>query len=178
MTISEDLRKQFEAKDVAVLKHKENAKYITGFTCKERVLDATKGEYMWVIKSCYLEMNSPQLMKGVTCGLWVVHGTLTIPELGSWDAIGTAPAFNEDAAKAAATDAFKVAASYAGVALDLYDKDWVPAYDAPKQQATRAVQSMAMQTPSAGVYDGSAGEQCPKCHAPTGKLHGKPCNGK
>ena len=47
----------------------------------------------------------------------VVHttGTLTIPGLGSRTGIGTAPVDNEDAAKAAASDALKKAGSLFGI---------------------------------------------------------------
>lgn len=154
--------------------------YVSGADVIKRVIDATGGHFTWSVTS----IQMVQEQSGHGC--WLVRGTLTIPELGSRDGIGTHPAEGIDAAKAAETDAFKRAAVKFGVALSLYlDEQPVephqtfridqpkPAQDAPGDRkralARVALEAGRVASPPIAI------RQCPMCHAPEGKPHASRC---
>lgn len=166
--------------------------YVPGGDVIARVIQATDNAFGWTV-------DHVELMQQNEAAYWVVRGTLTIPELGSRDGLGTHPAESVDAPKAAETDAFKRAAVKFGVALHLYTDDPVAnAKDAPaavhpnpEPVTRRPVQRTVAPRPlryERDEYSQVAPEPvrrpaavrtdvgpCPECHAPEGRPHATRC---
>jgi hypothetical protein len=154
--------------------------YVSGAEVIKRVLNATGGRFTWSVTS----IQMVQEQSGHGC--WLVRGTLTIPDLGCRDGIGTHPAEGVDAAKAAETDAFKRAALKFGVALSIYLEEQPvepheairgpelgPMREAPTERQ-RALARMAFDS-SRVASPPIAVRPCPICHAPEGKPHTARC---
>lgn len=151
--------------------------YVEGVDVVRRLLAATDPNtlidhgcgYDWTVLRC------DRIERG-TSAIWLVHGRLNIVPLGSRDGIGTANDETEDSPKAAAKDALKVAASLFGVALDLYDKEFLSGgsgAESPHAAQRNGTQAPQAAGPAAGAWEGEG--SCPSCHAPTGKRHGTTC---
>ena len=102
--------------------------YVPGGDILDRIIEATQGIYDFeIIDLRYVEgatlVNKKTGETYTSPAVWMIHGRLTMPGLGSRDAVGTAVALNEDAVKSAETDAIKRCAVKFGVALHLYRAD-------------------------------------------------------
>lgn len=130
--------------------------------------------FTWEVKSLQVQGDGKD-------SLWVCIGTLTIPELGSRDGVGTDKVWkgqypSEEAAKAAATDAFKRACVLFGIGIGLYEKEEDnPDYLASKggKNQRPRIQERPGEEPNLKPYAANGG-QCPECHAPNGK-HATKC---
>lgn len=150
--------------------------YVAGGDIARRLLDATNNEFTWVIADVTLFPSETGK------GYWVVRGTLTVPELGSRDGVGTASNDSVDSAKCAETDAFKRAAVRFGVALGLYEEDAAPVNGGGAQRAHaeapiaghRSATRINSETVR-GNGNGNGNGSCPDCHAPQGRPHGTRC---
>ena len=163
-----DLMKPFGGNDVKSRKGGggKTFAYVAGKDILGRVIEATRSEFDWtILKIRYspglIRLNTQTSETYTTPGVWLVHGRLNIPEMGSKDGIGTAIEENEDAAKAAETDAFKRCATKFGIALDIEGAAATP--------PTTGVPSGVM-----GAINTSAG-LCPYCNCPAGKPHTRTC---
>jgi len=164
--------------------------YIPAGDVIARVIQATDNEFGWTV-------DSVELIEQNGAAYWLVRGTLTVPDLGSRDGIGTDAATSVDSVKAAETDAFKRAAVKFGVALHLYTED--PSVNgkdavAPVQHRPEPVVRESDQRPVAPrpmryerdeycqdpepvrrpVHNAGNGS-CPECHAPAGRPHATRC---
>ncbi len=81
--------------------------YLPGGDVIARVIQATDNAFGWTV-------DHVELIHQNNAAYWLVRCTLTIPELGSRQGLGTHPADTVDSVKAAETDAFKRAGLSAG----------------------------------------------------------------
>lgn len=94
--------------------------YVSGTDVIRRLLDSTENRFSWKVEK--LELMVQETQNGPVY-IWVVQGTLSLPEMGVRSGIGTHPADSLEAPKAAETDAFKRAAVKFGVGLHLYEDE-------------------------------------------------------
>jgi len=171
--------------------------YVPGGDVIARVIQATDNTFGWTV-------DHIELIQQNSAAYWVVRGTLTIPELGSRQGLGTHPAESVEAPKAAETDAFKRAAVKFGVALHLYTDDpgvngkeaVAPVQTRPEPTTRKPVRQPVADQPVAprpmryerdeysqdpqparrpvAVRNGTNGS-CPECHAPAGRPHATRC---
>lgn len=94
--------------------------YVSGPDILRRLLDSTENRFSWKVERA--DLVSQETENGPVY-VWVVQGTLSLPEMGVRSGIGTHPADSPEAPKAAETDAFKRAAVKFGVGLHLYEEE-------------------------------------------------------
>jgi hypothetical protein len=125
--------------------------YVEGGRVKKILIEAFENKYSWEILKAEIIQSNPRSYRGgepqQQPPYVFVWGRLTVPGLGSRDGFGSKVIqFSENAEqqsqafKSAATDAFKVAASYFGVALELYIEEEEVA-EPPKEEVARQYQS-------------------------------------
>jgi len=167
--------------------------YVPGGDVIARVIQATDNTFGWTV-------DHVELIQQSSAAYWLVRGTLTIPELGSRQGLGTHPADSVDSVKAAETDAFKRAAVKFGVALHLYTDDpavngkdaVAPVQPRPEPVTRKPVQRSAAPQPMRYERDeysqlppepvrhpvavrNAGNGSCPECHAPAGRPHATRC---
>lgn len=151
--------------------------YVSGGDVIKRLMEATDDVFDWHLRRLELVASKDGP------AFWLAEGTLTLPNLGSRDGVGTHPAFDLESPKSAETDALKRAAKNFGVALHLYCDPHegvqttvaVPA--ARQQEATPQSHTSRIQNREAKGQSGRlvAGQQCSSCFAPVGKQHTNVC---
>jgi len=138
--------------------------YVAGGDVLERILEATQGQYDWQILDIRLVEGQAKANRKTgevytTPAVWMVHGRLTLPGLGSRDGVGTQVAENEESPKAAETDALKRSAVKFGVALHLYLAE-TPPVAAPAGRTRPTAAASASSAPSG---------KCEHCRVTNGK---------
>lgn len=155
--------------------------YVAGGDILARILEATEGMFDWEIIDLRLIEGQSKANKRTgevytTPPVWMVHGRLTLPGLGTRDGIGTATAETEESPKSAETDAIKRAAVKFGVALQLYITD---EQAAPISGNGKHRPQASPRQPAGGAISlpplNESGSQCPYCSAPGGARHLRSC---
>ena len=118
--------------------------YLEGGRVKKLLIEAFQNKWSWEIVHWEIKDASDKKFKTGTPQeqppYVIVHGRLTVPGVGTREAFGSkviqmseGSDQQSQALKSASTDAFKVAASYFGIGLDLYLDD-AEYEEAPKEQ--------------------------------------------
>ncbi len=106
---------------------KQQYRYVPSNVVIQRILDATNGANGWELVSIQLvplevihawSAEKREMVDKKRPAYWLVHGRLTLPGMGSKDAVGTSIDVDNQSAKSAETDAYKRAAEKFGVPLD------------------------------------------------------------
>lgn len=153
--------------------------YVKGKHIIARLLEASEGAYDWQVIEIRYAPGQPRANAETgeaytTPGVYIVHGRLTIPDFGTKDGVGTAVEENEEAAKAAETDALKRAAKKFGIALEVEGEDGDAQQQRPAGNGTGAARP-AIQAGKLSARLNTTGNLCPSCHCPAGKPHTANC---
>lgn len=124
--ISAKLRQEFADEELRSRDGGRNEKlvYVDRFAATKRVIEATGNKFdMWIGDPIFLPLKDRQGNERTVCAIKV---TVRIEGLGTREALGVQDlrdGSGEDLIKGAIADGFKVALSYFGMALELYNVD-------------------------------------------------------